>query len=815
MDFKKTMMVTQRSTLEEKIRELEQQLQETKAALEASNSINRSAEAARQEAYDLLQSITEGTKNLVAAVDIDFRYIWVNHAYQQECKQIYGVKIDVGDSMIDTLWNLPEDLESAVDLFSRAMQGEKIVALAGFGEAGHGRKMYDLRISPIYDLEGKIIGAGQIAIEVTERFRAEQALMESEERYRSLFSNMSEGFAMGEAILDEQGRPIDFSFLAVNQAFESQSGLKSEIIGKPMSQVLPNLERFWIDTYCGVALGGEPRTFRQYNLDTNRVYEVYCFSPSKMRFAILFRDVTTEQNSADALQASEERFRLSVENLIDAFAIYSSIRDDAGKIVNFRVEYVNQAACDMTGRARENYVGKTALEIYPDLWKTEIFQWYIQAVEEGQTIVKENFGFDTTAHGRPSIHYYDYRISRMGDGFTSTWRDVTERNQAVLDLRESEERFRFVVENSLDVVYRRNLKTDRYDYMSPVAKQVLGYTSEEMNRMDFEEIEKHIHPDDLPTIKTALARSIETGQGKLEYRFLHKDGQYRWLADHISVAKDEKGDPHYRSGILRDITDKKSNERALRELNETLEERVRERTEALRAEIEERKQIEAELMEIRKHSIDSIEEERLQLSQEVHDGPMQDLYALSYDIAQLDADLTVGQVAAVYHELQDRLLEINNDLRQISRGLRPPVLDQFGLEKAIRDYTGSIVRDNQGLQVKLDLIPDKDRLDSRVRLALFRIFQTGMVNILRHSEASRAEVRLQIEEGADTVVLEIEDDGKGFKPPKRWINLVREGHLGLAGANERAQSIGGTLQIESYPGKGTLIRVAAPTQEKS
>ncbi len=772
------------------------------------------AEEARQETFTLLKGITNTSNNLVAAVDPDFRYTWFNPAYWQEFKQIFGVDLKLGDSLIEALSHLPEEQENAAALWRRALLGETISYTAEFGDYSRERKAYDMRFSPIYGPDGQISGAGEIASDVTQRVKAEQALQESEDRYRSLFTNMSEGFAMGEAILDENGEPKDFRFLAVNNAFESQTGLKPNIIGQPATKALPNLERFWIDTYCGVALSGQAVSFRRYNVDTNRYYAVYCFSPSAGMFAILFRDVTAEQEASEALQASEERLRLSVENLMDAFAIYSSIRDEKGEITDFRVEYVNQAACELTGRAPENYTGRTVLEMYPNLDKLEIFEWYVQAVEQGKTIIMENYPFDSSVDGKPGTRYYDYQISRLGEGFTASWRDVTERKQQISALRESEERFRFVIENSLDVAYRRNLQTDRYDYMSPVVEQVLGFTADEMNDLNMENVASRIHPDDIPIIETALVHARETGKGKLEYRFRHKDGEYRWMADYVTVVNDEMGVPMYRSGILRDITDRKKNEQALRELNETLEERVRERTEALQCEIEDRKQIESELVEMRKHSIDNVEEERLQIAQEVHDGPMQDLYALSYDIAGLDAGMAPEVAETVYSELQDRLLEINNSLRQISRGLRPPVLDQFGLEKAIQDHTGNILRDNRGLQVKLRLASDKDRLESRVRLALFRIYQTAMGNILRHSEASSVEVHLLLDEDANTVVLEVADNGKGFELPKRWINLVRAGHLGLAGANERAQNIGGKLSIETARGKGTLIRVIAPMQEK-
>ena len=148
--------------------------------------------------------------------------------------------------------------------------------------------------------------------------------------------------------------------------------------------------------------------------------------------------------------------------------------------------------------------------------------------------------------------------------------DDSERKRTEDALRESEERFRAVIENSLDAAYQRNLQTDRYDYMSPVIEELLGFTPEEMAAMDIDEVMDRIHPQDRPVIEDDLCESVLRTRGFLVYRFRGKDEQYRWLEDHFTVTCDPGGRPLYRGGIVRDITGRKAAEGELTRVNRDL-----------------------------------------------------------------------------------------------------------------------------------------------------------------------------------------------------------------------------------------------------
>ncbi len=221
-----------------------------------------------------------------------------------------------------------------------------------------------------------------------------------------------------------------------------------------------------------------------------------------------------------------------------------------------------------------------------------------------------------------------------------------------------------------------------------------------------------------------------------------------------------------------------------------------------------RKEMEAELAEVQRRLTDSREAERLHLAQELHDGPIQDLYAITYRLAELAPILPDEASQEQMTAVQAALQQVLRTLRAISVELRPPTLAPFGLEKAIRSHVEEFQKAHPELDVQLDLMPDGQALPESARLTLFRIYQQALNNVVRHAEASLVTIRLELD--AEQVTLEIQDNGHGFRMPPRRIMLVRQGHLGIAGIAERAESIGGRLDIVSAPEKGTLIRIVVP-----
>jgi PAS domain S-box-containing protein len=130
-------------------------------------------------------------------------------------------------------------------------------------------------------------------------------------------------------------------------------------------------------------------------------------------------------------------------------------------------------------------------------------------------------------------------------------------------LRASEERFRSVLDSSLDAIYRLNLKTGRYDYFSPACLSVYGFSPEEMLEMNEEQALARLHPEDRPEVNELLKRMLSTGRAELEFRWKNKAGDYRWLSAFVTLVRDATGQPVYRNGVTRDISGRKRIEEAM------------------------------------------------------------------------------------------------------------------------------------------------------------------------------------------------------------------------------------------------------------
>ena len=199
------------------------------------------------------------------------------------------------------------------------------------------------------------------------------------------------------------------------------------------------------------------------------------------------------------------------------------------------------------------------------------------------------------------------------------------------------------------------------------------------------------------------------------------------------------------------------------------------------------------------------EQERLHLSRELHDESGQLLTALMVQLGLLERDADQPQMLVKrLGELKDTTREIQDNLHRLAVDLRPASLDHVGLVTALQQYVQDF-REQYGLRIEFEAVGmTRDRLPTEVETAIFRIVQESLTNVIRHAQATRVDIILSGR--ASSVAATIEDDGVGFHSGASTF----EEHLGLFGMRERVEMLGGSLSVESSPGKGTTINVEVP-----
>ena len=281
------------------------------------------------------------------------------------------------------------------------------------------------------------------------------------------------------------------------------------------------------------------------------------------------------QTAVEELRKSEEKYRNLFENMAEEVHFWKLVRDENGEIKTWRVVDVNPPAIRTWGRkSREETIGRLADEIYPGAT-----DHYMPIV---QKIMTEGVPYSYEDYFPPPVDkHFRFTSVPLGEYFITTGADITDIKKVQEAIQKSEERYHSVLDNSRDVIYRVNLQTGRYEYISPAVQTVVGFSPDELMAQDFETGLTMIHPDDMPAMRVALARLEETDQTKAEYRQRAKSGEYKWLSNYMSLIKDGTGRPLYRDGNIRDITESKQAEEDLKRHREHLEELVMQRTQEL------------------------------------------------------------------------------------------------------------------------------------------------------------------------------------------------------------------------------------------
>lgn len=384
--------------------------------------------------------------------------------------------------------------------------------------------------------------------------RQREALMESEVRFRSLFTSMLNGFAHHRIICDAEGRPVDYRFIDVNPAFERMTGLKrDDILGKTVLEVLPETEPFWIERYGWTALTGEAQSFEHFTAPLSKFFDVTVYSPKAGEFTTLFSDITERKRAEERDRESEQRYRDLVENLNDV--IFTVDTDGIITYVSPAGERFGYHPSDLLGRPFRDVV---FAEDQPALLSRfqEIKEGIIVPLE-WRIIQKDGSLCRVRSSTRPGVN------TGGTPGFWGILTDISGEIQAMEALKKSEIKFRTMVETSPDMIWEVDTRAV-FTYLSPQITGTLGYAPEEMiGRSIFTILPEGSVPD--LEDRYLLHRESWEGMHTFEASARHQDGRLRSVEIRSVPIRDSDRTIAGFRGIARDITEQKISEEARRD----------------------------------------------------------------------------------------------------------------------------------------------------------------------------------------------------------------------------------------------------------
>ena len=469
-----------------------------------------------------------------------------------------------------------------------------------------------------------------------------------------------------------------------------------------------------------------------------------------------------------AIRDSEQRFRHIFEH--SPAMVY--LTDVDGVILDMNVAGARMLGYDSPG----DLLGlKSSLHVYADPRDREQFREIIEKTGSVQD-------FETRFRRRDDI-IIDVRITstirknKKGgvEGYEGFIIDVTDRKQAERALQDSEEKYRTVVENSLSAIFIH--QGGLFRFVNHRFAEMLGYDSpEDIVGRPFWDV---VHPIDRAMVKErGLKREkSDFSPSRYIFRVIKKDGTMIWVdlrATHATYMGDAAV-----VGNLIDIT------------------------QSIRAE-EEVRHLSMRLIEVS-------EDEKKRLAADLHDELGQALTSLHFDLES--SQTSFGAKLSGQKKRCQRLIrtveQMADNVRKTTSYLRPDLLDHLGLvpalEWSIHDFTARRTE----TEVDFQTLGLKKRLNPKIELALYRLFQECMTNISKHAKATRVEIMLTYSH--PRVIFIVRDNGVGHEPSKRGTATGKSPRgIGLLSMRERVASLGGSIDIASAPGKGTTIRAEIP-----
>lgn len=354
-------------------------------------------------------------------------------------------------------------------------------------------------------------------------------------------------------------------------------------------------------------------------------------------------------------------------------------------------------------------------------------------------------------------------------------RDITDKKMAMLELARNEEKYRTLVEQAVDAIALYDATGKVLDANTGSA-HLLGYSKEELIGMYLNDILAEEEIKNNPVRFDILEKGISTVKQR---KMRRKDG----TVVETEVRSQQLPDGRFLS-VIRDLTERIAAEQQLEQSFQAL----RELTDYL-------------------HNIR--EEERSNIAREIHDELGQQLTVLKMDISWLNKKIE-NPSDKVKERLDELISMVDNtvkSVRRISSQLRPSMLDDLGLPAAIEWHAQEFGK-RSGINVETDISTGDVKFPGKVSITVFRVFQECLTNVARHAKATKVKVSLAVNE--DNLNLCINDDGIGFLTS----GIENKKTLGILGMKERVQIIHGKYEINSMPGRGTIVKVSIPLQNQ-
>ena len=446
-----------------------------------------------------------------------------------------------------------------------------------------------------------------------------------------------------------------------------------------------------------------------------------------------------------------------------------------------RVTYVNETGARLVGLPRHEIVGRNLDHIVVQ-HPSELEPGAMRArLLSGDPLPPTVIQMETTA-GRLWMEVLAY-VVRDADGhvigFRGITRDVTERTEAERALRESEARYRGLVESQEQLIYRSDLDGN-LTFLNDACRRKYGVTDEPLDRLSFLAF---VHPDDVEDARGALRAIPPAGT---RYRRTSRGRTvegWRWIEWEVCTISDASGAAVELQGVGHDVTERRAADEALQHSLAAL----REREEQLR------------LMALQQVAIR--EEERKRLSFDLHDGVCQELVGIGILIESARQRGVSEDAHPALAQAQRYLRQVGEHVRMLARDLRPLQLADLGLGECLRALAAGMTTET--VHVTATLPAAIPRLGEDTEVAVYRVAQEAVANAVRHADARSITMTIGASNGV--LRLEVRDDGRGFDRGR-----LHSAALGLIAMEERAAALGGRLRIDAAPGAGTTVRLECP-----